>query len=570
MPPEENTFENPFALSTDGKQTPVFLGEKEDARPGIKVIGVGGGGSNAVSNMYKKGINGVDFYICNTDMQALHSSDVPGKIAIGAYGAGGRPEIAAELARENAEAIIQCCEKDTRMVFLAACMGGGTGTGAAPVIAETIKQIKLDDRWIKDILIVAVVTMPFHFEGRKKINYANKGISELRQYADSVIVINNDKLRTFGNLPLLEAFSLADEVIYTATKSIAQIITEHNYVNTDFHDVYNIMSGSKTALMGCGIGSGEDRIKNAVEAASSSVLLDDQNIRNAKGCLLSITYSSQSPITLDEFDFIQNYVLQDLINSEDPESDVIWGTGIDESLGDKVQVTLVATGFDMPEQEQIEIKIEGKTKTISETQKEGPTERVTLTDEGTIETPQPEPQPQPVATADEPPMEVIEKPVEQAPVQTPANTVPETPKTEERIFTDIETGEVTVVNPAQPVAEQPKPAPAANEKEVIDFVPGDIDITVNSKPAETPETPATAQTPQKPTNGTFNTNDDFRERIRKIRETLSKIHGPDTAAQMSMPSVHVESNASASEATGATIGADGSINLNPGLYSNAD
>ena len=589
MDPEFDNLTNEKQVPTFVEQANTAVKETDDCNPGIKVIGVGGGGSNAVANMYKKGIKGVEFYICNTDKQALRSSNVPNKIAIGDYGAGGNPEIAAELARENAEAIIKCCEKDTRMVFLAACMGGGTGTGATPVIAETIKQIKLDDRWIKDILIVAVITTPFRFEGRKKLNFAKNYTKELRKYADSVIVINNDKLRTFGNMELLKAFELADEVIYTATKSIAQIITEHNYINTDFHDVYNIMSGSKTALMGCGYGSGENRIKDAIEAASSSVLLDDQDIRNAKGCLLSITYSSEHAITLDEFDYIENYVLQDLIDSNDPDSDVIWGTGIDETLGDKVQVTLVATGFDMPaeENEPITTRTEGQnkhkeqTKEVKEMTPEG-----TIIDTHTTETSATE------KTDDD--LVVITK-KEETPVAQPAAKV-ET-KTEAKILVDIDGNTIDVAPAATTTAQQPT-APAAQTpertstgKELYTISDdGELDITINTQLA-TPAKQTTAAAPERPINtpsapidwtpkpevskpadadkGAF-TDNDCRKRMLALRELMQK-HGPDVVAQMTMPNVsHIDSFSEMEESAAATIGADGVINFGPSLYSNAD
>lgn len=580
MDPE---FDNLKQAPTFVEQANTPVNETDDCNPGIKVIGVGGGGSNAVANMYKKGIKGVDFYICNTDMQALRNSAVPGKIAIGEYGAGGNPEIAAELARENAESIIKCCEKDTRMVFLAACMGGGTGTGATPVIAETIKQIKLDDRWIKDILIVAVVTTPFRFEGRKKLNYAKSYIHELRKYADSVIVINNDKLRTFGNMELLKAFELADETIYTATKSIAQIITEHNYINTDFHDVYNIMSGSKTALMGCGYGSGENRIKDAIEAASSSVLLDDQDIRNAKGCLLSITYSSEHAITIDEFDYIQDYVLEDLIDSNDPDSDVIWGTGIDESLGDKVQVTLVATGFDMPTEDAEPIRIikEGKNEPKDQTK-----EVTEMTREGQIiETPTTESKTEKPVTDEE--ITVYTKTEETPAAQTTSNTEK---KAEEKIVVDIDgntievaTSATTTQQPAATAAETTD-KPSANERSIYTISDDGVDITLNTQlpePVKAATTPVAEPTVEPafdakdwspkvdPDKGSF-TDKDCRRRMEALRELMQK-HGPDVAARMTIPNVsHIDSFSEMEESAAATIGADGVVNYGPSLYSNAD
>ncbi len=309
----------------------------------IKVIGVGGGGSNAVNHMYKAGIKGVDFYVCNTDKQALNTSPIKNKIRLGEQGAGGKPEVARKAAIEHSDSITEVFSENTRMVFLTACLGGGTGTGASPVIAETIKKIKINDPDIENILVIAVMTLPFSFEGKRKRQIAMDCIHEVNKIADSVIVINNDKLRTLGNLALPKAFALADDILLTATKSIAELITCNLYVNIDFRDVHSVMQKSGTALMGSAMCDGEDRATKAIEAAASSVLLDDQDIRGAKGCLVSITYSEDSPITMDEFDTLTEFVQNNIANED--ECNLIWGTGFDNSLEGNLKVSLIVTGF---------------------------------------------------------------------------------------------------------------------------------------------------------------------------------------------------------------------------------
>ena len=309
----------------------------------IKVIGVGGGGSNAVNHMYRQGIQGVDFIVCNTDRKALNSSPVPTKIVLGELGAGGRPEVGRKAALEHKAEIAEVLSHNTQMLFITAGMGGGTGTGAAPVIAEIAKGIKVEDEDIDHILVVAIVTFPFSFELKNKRMLAQQGLENLKKHVDSIIVIYNDKLREYGNMPLHDAFKLADNVLLTAAKGIAEIITVSAYVNIDFHDVYTIMRESGTALMGSGRGSGENRAAAAIKAATESPLLNDTSIVGAKGVLLYISYSDQNPATMDEFGEITDYVNR--ITDED-NAQVIWGDGIDNSLGDDISVTLIATGFD--------------------------------------------------------------------------------------------------------------------------------------------------------------------------------------------------------------------------------
>ena len=309
----------------------------------IKVIGVGGGGGNAVNHMFRQGIRGVDFIVCNTDAKALAASPVPNKIELGKLGAGNIPEHARKAAIEHKDEIRAAISDDTQMLFITAGMGGGTGTGAAPVIAEIAKSIEIDDEQVPRILVVAIVTMPFSFEGKRRKEQAIKGIEELKEHVDAILVINNDKLRHLGNLPLNQAFSQADDVLLTAAKGIAEIITVSAYVNIDFRDVNTVMEKSGTALMGAGEGRGENRARQAIEEATTSVLLDDNDIRGAKNILLYFSYSSSNQITMDELGEVTDY-LTDLTGNN--ETNVIWGAGDDDSLDDELRITLIATGFE--------------------------------------------------------------------------------------------------------------------------------------------------------------------------------------------------------------------------------
>lgn len=302
----------------------------------IKVIGVGGGGSNAVTHMFKQGIRGVDFMICNTDCQALDTSPVPLKIQLGnkGLGAGAIPQVGREAAIENIEEIRKILENNTKMVFITSGMGGGTGTGAAPVIAALAKEL--------DILTVGIVTLPFSFEGRKRTQQAVAGIDELRKSVDTLLIICNDKLRELeGDLKLSEAFGKADNILAVAAKGIAEIITVTGYINVDFEDVKTVMKDSGKAIMGSGVASGENRALEAVQIAMSSPLLDDANIRGASNILLYIS-SGTSEITLDEVMEITDYIQHEAGS----DADIIWGNGTDETLGDEISITLIATGFD--------------------------------------------------------------------------------------------------------------------------------------------------------------------------------------------------------------------------------
>ncbi len=304
----------------------------------IKVIGVGGGGSNAVNHMYNLGIKGVDFIVCNTDKQALDISSVPFKIQLGASltegnGAGAIPEVGKNAAIENIEDIRDVLSKSTKMVFVTAGMGGGTGTGAAPIIASIAREL--------GILTVGIVTVPFGFEGRKRRQQAEQGLEEMRKSVDTLLVINNEKLREMtGNLTINNAFSKADDVLTVAAKGIAELISVTGSVNVDFNDVYTVMKDSGVAIMGSAAVEGEDRAIRCVQEAMSSPLLNDNNIYGAKYVLLNITYGDKE-VLMDEITEITDYI-QDEAGST---ADVIWGHGYDPSLGDKLSVTLIATGF---------------------------------------------------------------------------------------------------------------------------------------------------------------------------------------------------------------------------------
>lgn len=304
----------------------------------IKVIGVGGGGGNAVNHMHDQGIKGVDFIICNTDLQALEASAIPNKIQLGAsltqgLGAGANPEVGKKAAMEAIEDIIDMLGVNTKMLFITAGMGGGTGTGAAPVIASIAREL--------GILTVGIVTVPFGFEGRKRRQQAEEGLEQMRQSVDTLLVINNEKLRELtGNLTISNAFSKADDVLAVAAKGIAELISVTGSVNVDFNDVNTVMKDSGVAIMGSAAVDGDDRAIRCVQEAMNSPLLNDNNIHGAKYVLLNITYGDKE-VEMNEITEITDYI-QDEAGST---ADVIWGHGYDPTLGDKLCVTLIATGF---------------------------------------------------------------------------------------------------------------------------------------------------------------------------------------------------------------------------------
>jgi cell division protein FtsZ len=309
----------------------------------IKVIGVGGGGSNAINHMFKQGIKGVDFIVCNTDSQALQNSSVPNKIQLGVnltegLGAGANPDVGQQSAIESIEDIEKMLDSNTKMVFITAGMGGGTGTGAAPVIAQLAKE--------RDILTVGIVTIPFQFEGKVRQEQALQGVERLRKQVDSLIVINNNKLReVYGNLGFKAGFSKADEVLATASRGIAEVITHHYTQNIDLKDAKTVLSNSGTAIMGSATASGNNRAKEAIISALDSPLLNDNKITGAKNVLLLIV-SGTNEITIDEIGEINDHIQTEAGYN----ANIIMGVGEDETLGDAVSVTIIATGFNVEQQ----------------------------------------------------------------------------------------------------------------------------------------------------------------------------------------------------------------------------
>ena len=326
----------------------------------IKVIGVGGGGGNAVNYMYKQNIKGVDYIICNTDRQALDKSPIVNKIHLGielteGLGAGSNPEVGEQSAMESIEEIKAMLGTNTKMAFITAGMGGGTGTGAAPIIAKICRDM--------GILTVGIVTSPFKFEGEIRLAQAQKGIENLRKQLDSLIVINNNKLRdTYGNLGIKTGFAKADEVLTIAAKGIAEVITKDFEVNIDLRDAHTVLSNSGTAIMGTGYGTGDNRAMDAVKSALESPLLNDNRITGAKNVLLLILYGKEE-ITMDEVAEINEYIQKEAGNSQELaagyETNIIMGMGEEEALEDKVMVTVVATGFSTEQQHEI-IDVEPK------------------------------------------------------------------------------------------------------------------------------------------------------------------------------------------------------------------
>lgn len=318
----------------------------------IKVIGVGGGGSNAINHMFQQGIKGVDFVICNTDAQALENSTVPNKIQLGVgltegLGAGANPEVGENAAIESEMDIKKMLDTNTKMIFITAGMGGGTGTGAAPVIAKMAREM--------DILVVGIVTIPFQFEGKMRNQQAQKGVDRLRAQVDSLIVINNNKLReVYGNLGFKAGFSKADEVLATASRGIAEVITHHYTQNIDLRDAKTVLSKSGTAIMGSSTASGTNRAHEAISKALDSPLLNDNKITGAKNVLLLIV-SGGDEITIDEIGEINDHIQGEAGNS----ANIIMGVGEDESLGDAISVTIIATGFDVEQQDEI-VNVESK------------------------------------------------------------------------------------------------------------------------------------------------------------------------------------------------------------------
>ena len=328
----------------------VDFGAPEKENTIIKVIGVGGGGGNAVNHMYREGIHDVSFVVSNTDIQALNDSPVPMKLQLGkeGLGAGNKPEKARQAAEESINDITAMLSDGTKMTFITAGMGGGTGTGAAPVIARVSKEL--------DILTVGIVTIPFRFEGKKKINQALDGVEEMAKHVDALLVINNERLRKiYPELTVLDAFGKADDTLSVAAKSIAEIITNHGLINLDFNDVKTVLKDGGVAIMSTGYGEGEGRVKQAIQDALNSPLLNDNDIFNSKKILLSINFSKDSNkdnpaaggLMMEEMNEVNDFMEQFGSDFE-----IKWGIALDPELGKKVKVTILATGFgikDVPE-----------------------------------------------------------------------------------------------------------------------------------------------------------------------------------------------------------------------------
>lgn len=325
----------------------------------IKVIGVGGGGGNAVEYMYQQGIVGVDFAICNTDAQAMDNSSIPVKISLGPHltegrGAGAKPEVGKEACIESIDEVRTFLADNTKMLFITAGMGGGTGTGAAPIIAKAAKEM--------NILTVAIVTLPFKFEGMRRNKQALEGLDQLKKNVDSILVVSNDKVKEIhGNLEVSKAFSQADDILATAAKGIAEIITVIGKINVDFEDVNTVMKDSGVAIMGHAVAEGEQRARRSIEASLNSPLLEDNDIRGAKYILLNITSGSKE-VTMDEVSEITNYLEEEAGYG----TDVIWGLCKDESMGEGVATTIIATGFreggakrPMPTAEPRKVRLDG-------------------------------------------------------------------------------------------------------------------------------------------------------------------------------------------------------------------
>ncbi len=479
----------------------------------IKVLGVGGGGGNAVNHMFNQGIKGVDFVICNTDLQALEASPIPNKIQLGAsltagLGAGADPEKGHNSAMEAIEDIIEVLGVNTKMLFVTAGMGGGTGTGAAPVIAKAAREL--------DILTVGIVTTPFNFEGKKRKIHAEEGIEQLKRSVDCLLIINNDKIKEmYGNLPIRTAFSHANDILTIAAKGIAEIITYPGYINVDFEDVKTVMRNSGVALMGSASAEGENRAMDAVQGALASPLLNDNQILGAKNILLNISFGSNE-VLMDEIDIISNFIQEQAgLNA-----DVIFGTSIDETLGDKLAVTIICTGFESRENkityaQNIEAKVPTKHVLYDAPSKPqmivaNPLADVVKTVEPTIE-PEAEIKMEPIVEVNNEPIATI-------------NTVEETPAIEdEMVRFELEDEVAVVANIEQDIVEEIEMPMAELEVEMpeaettqepflktIAPVLNEIDLPeLNDELMETPPAAYTNFVDEVEESMTFNAADDF-------------------------------------------------------------
>lgn len=341
MPDNNNNMEGskPSALTESSKPSILDFGQPDKEQSIIKVIGVGGGGGNAVNHMYREGIHDVSFVLCNTDAQALNDSPVPEHLQLGAegLGAGNRPERARQAAMESIDQIRAMLNDGTKMAFITAGMGGGTGTGAAPVIAQVSKEM--------GILTVGIVTIPFRFEGPKKIDQALDGVEEMAKHVDALLVINNERLREiYPELTVLDAFGKADDTLSVAAKSIAEIITIHGLINLDFNDVKTVLKDGGVAIMSTGYGEGDGRVKKAIDDALNSPLLNDNDVFNSKKILLSIAFSNEkndnNGLMMEEMNDVNDFMAK-----FGDDFEIKWGLATDPELGKKVKVTILATGF---------------------------------------------------------------------------------------------------------------------------------------------------------------------------------------------------------------------------------
>ena len=482
----------------------------------IKVIGVGGGGSNAVNHMHAQGITGVDFVICNTDKQALDMSRIPVKLQIGAaltegLGAGSVPERGGLAAQENIDEIRQLLSTRTKMLFITAGMGGGTGTGAAPVIARIARDM--------GILTVGIVTMPFNWEGRKRKQQASAGIEEMRNAVDTLLVINNDRLRDlYGNLTMDDAFAHADNVLTTAARGIADIINKTGKVNVDFEDVRTVMSNSGVAIMGMAEAEGEDRAIRAAQEALSSPLLNDSDIKGAKFVLLNIALGDRQ-MQMDEMTEITDHI-QDAAGSS---ADVIWGYCHDESLGDRLRVTVIATGFQQnplstPEQRQEERKVVPL----------GDIAPTIITAPITSPVATSKPAPPPAVEEVEAEWEVRTIPIASAPAKPETPTVERTPQQPTIPFEPVRETPRPVAERTEAPAPTPPPAP---EKKVFGLYAEETSApAAEAQSAVPPVAERAAPSEVRATSGDHTSR--VEDRVARMREMTMKLRQPNGLADM--------------------------------------
>jgi len=574
----------------------------------IKVIGVGGGGSNAVNHMYSQGIIGVDFIVCNTDRQALDISPVPFKIQLGpnlteGRGAGMIPEVGMNAAIENIEEIRELLSKNTKMVFVTAGMGGGTGTGAAPVIAQVAKDL--------GILTVGIVTVPFSFEGRKRRQQAEEGLEKMRQNVDTLLIINNERLREFGkNMSLSDAFGHADNILTIAAKGIAEVISVTGAINVDFNDVNTVLRNSGRAIMGSAVAEGDERAIVAVKSALTSPLLNDNDINGARYVLLNITYGNKE-VMMDEITDITDYI-QDAAGAT---ADVIWGHGFDASLGDKISITLIATGFSAaqitdyekaPERIVISMDEEGRKEITTPLQT--PVQQVTTVTEQLAQAPFLKTKEPTIGVLNSTPIvNPISTPVqeekktfdlfEQTPVQEVTPTfmqtleveattpVKEEPKVEEKIVTpepvqkyswdivDVKTPEVKNEEPVNSVPSTPEYVAPKSEEKVI------IRHELNLEPKSNP---SFDNSPKKEVLSPEEMNRRTNERMSKIQELTTKLKKAEGISEFENEPAYVRRNINLNYETpstetpyskfGLSGNADGSATLrgNNFLHDNVD